>query len=402
MKVCLVTPELPPYRYGGIGMYTLTLARGLFRLGLAVDIVGVNIHGPRRVKHEWGQSISLGTRLWDLSSLLSRPIKALSRMPVGWRISSNYLKYRYREPARLVAQYFETHADRYDVVETPNYLGLGAYFQNIGVAPIVRLSTPASLSSGYNDIVDALESNTYRSAALIISNSKANDLACSEHYRAVHANRRIIAHGLEDTTEARGCPPSDRVACLFIGRADRRKGIDVLLRAFHRAYPHNKHIDLSCLGCTRAEVERYLQCCEDGKSLCDFIDRSSSRIRFLKNVSDSDKESMLASAHVAIIPSRYESFGLVAVEALRAGTPFIAADVGGLGEIARTCEVCEVFANESDIELARILSSLRPGSQQLTKDARNVARTSYLSHYTSGQMIAKTLEAYHDVVDSRQ
>ncbi|MNS13079.1 D-inositol 3-phosphate glycosyltransferase [compost metagenome] len=40
--------------------------------------------------------------------------------------------------------------------------------------------------------------------------------------------------------------------------------------------------------------------------------------------------SVYAAADVCVVPSHYESFGLVAIEAMACGTPVVASDVGGL------------------------------------------------------------------------
>ncbi|WP_369781564.1 glycosyltransferase [Pseudomonas sp. WC2401] len=46
-----------------------------------------------------------------------------------------------------------------------------------------------------------------------------------------------------------------------------------------------------------------------------------------------DLQSLYLTADILIVPSRWEGFGLVAVEAMRAGLPVIASNVGGLAEV---------------------------------------------------------------------
>jgi 1,4-alpha-glucan branching enzyme len=57
------------------------------------------------------------------------------------------------------------------------------------------------------------------------------------------------------------------------------------------------------------------------------------RVVFTGFVTDNDRNRILAEACVAVFPSLYEPFGIVALEAMAAGTPVVAADVGGLGDV---------------------------------------------------------------------
>src|SRR4051812_15027778 len=60
LRICLLTPEFPPHRVGGVGAYIATLAAGLGGRGHAVDVVGCDVHPtPGTVVHPWGRSVSL-------------------------------------------------------------------------------------------------------------------------------------------------------------------------------------------------------------------------------------------------------------------------------------------------------------------------------------------------------
>jgi len=57
------------------------------------------------------------------------------------------------------------------------------------------------------------------------------------------------------------------------------------------------------------------------------------RVKFLGRIIGNRKVEILSSSLVQVIPSLYESFGLVALEGMTVGTPIIAAKAGGLQEI---------------------------------------------------------------------
>ncbi len=99
---------------------------------------------------------------------------------------------------------------------------------------------------------------------------------------------------------------------LCLGTLEPRKNISMLLRA--RPYP----ADLVIAG-------------RDGWK-CD-IQNIDSHIHRISELSDIDRRELLLAADVVAIPSLHEGFGLVALEAMQAGTAIVASDVGALPEV---------------------------------------------------------------------
>jgi hypothetical protein len=57
------------------------------------------------------------------------------------------------------------------------------------------------------------------------------------------------------------------------------------------------------------------------------------KVLFVGYMSDEDRDKLYRVANVAVFPSLYEPFGIVALEAMAAGCPVVVSDTGGLGEI---------------------------------------------------------------------
>lgn len=135
--------------------------------------------------------------------------------------------------------------------------------------------------------------------------------------------------------------PSGKRRILFVGRFDRQKGVDVLLRAV-------------------AELHDRVFACIIGDSI---VEHSSMRthsenVRFCGWLSPPQIEAFYQTADVVVVPSRWEGFGLVAAEAMRAGVPVIASDVGGLREIVDD-GVTGVLIPTDDVQaLVRVLRDL--------------------------------------------
>lgn len=116
----------------------------------------------------------------------------------------------------------------------------------------------------------------------------------------------------------------ERPTFAFVGRLDRdQKGVDVLLAVLERAMagaPYN----LVIAGTGDVEI---------GAQLTAAAGRHA-HVRFLHRMLARDEvRAMFAAVDAAIIPSRYEPFGLILVEAMAMGAIPIASRVGGLGEV---------------------------------------------------------------------
>lgn len=108
----------------------------------------------------------------------------------------------------------------------------------------------------------------------------------------------------------------DRLRVLFVGRFDRQKGVDLFCKAMERM-PDEVHAVMAggtVLG--------------DAMSL-----HVPPNVQAVGWVSAAQLEYLLRSADVLVVPSRWEGFGLIAAEAMRAGLAVVAARVGGLAEV---------------------------------------------------------------------
>ena len=109
---------------------------------------------------------------------------------------------------------------------------------------------------------------------------------------------------------------------LFVGRMEKRKGFRYLLRAFAQiksAVPNARLIVAGAYG----KKER--------EPLVRFAREHGLRdVKFVGYISEEEKPRYYRSAHVFCAPSTgFESFGLVLLEAMAAGTPVVASDIAG-------------------------------------------------------------------------
>ncbi len=117
-------------------------------------------------------------------------------------------------------------------------------------------------------------------------------------------------------------PESAELNVLFVGRAEERKGLPVLLRAFEALAEHVP-ARLEVIGATLDEVERHLS-----------DPAAQARIEATARVEHDELWQRLHSADVLCAPSlRGESFGMILIEAFAAGTPVVASAIAGYAEV---------------------------------------------------------------------
>ena len=112
---------------------------------------------------------------------------------------------------------------------------------------------------------------------------------------------------------------------LYFGRLDvYHKGIDTLLEAIAIIARKRPQIELRIAG--RGSSLDRITAMINGLGITE-------NVRLLGAVSDAERNELLATAAVQLMPSRFEGFGLAAAEAMAAGVPLVAAAVGSLPEV---------------------------------------------------------------------
>ena len=222
---------------------------------------------------------------------------------------------------------------RFDVIEGPNHNGycwaVAAWFH---CKFVHRLHTSPNMAAHYGGedtsrwerrCFQWLETLTAHAARQVVTHTRAHAAITSHAYRLGGDDIVIIPHVTPDPgIGPEGLP--DRI--LAIANGHPRKGVDVLLKAFIRASVHIPGAKLVVVGPTAAEIDRMLE--ETPGDTADVRDR----ILAPGHLPNEALEGEWKRASVVIIPSRYESFGLVAIEAMARGKPILATNGGGLGE----------------------------------------------------------------------
>jgi len=128
---------------------------------------------------------------------------------------------------------------------------------------------------------------------------------------------------------------------LFVGRFSVEKGLEYLLKSFRLILKRKEGIKLVIIGGKRGYI----------KIISELIKNFGleKNVILLSNVSDEEVYSAFKFAELVVIPSIYEPFGIVALEAMYFGKPIVAFRIGGIGEIVKN-GLNGILVEERDIE----------------------------------------------------
>lgn len=186
----------------------------------------------------------------------------------------------------------------------------------------------------------------------------------------------LVLNGIADLPSARAARWDEtRIRLLFIGRLDEQKGFDTLLDAVE---PIRERVALRVIGKAVAGPATKPR-------------RRRPEVDYLGWRSLAEVATEIAAADVVVIPSRWEGFGLVALEAMRAGCAVVASSVGGLPEIVVEGETGHLVAPDNPERLMRVLSSHNRDAWHMMGAA---GRRRYERMFTARRMNAELAALY--------
>ena len=238
----------------------------------------------------------------------------------------------------------------------------------------------------------------------VIATSKKEEAELMHHYQVPEEHIRIVPCGvnldlfrLADREAARRHLRLDGESIiLFVGRIDPLKGIELLLTAMTHLQ-HRQKSRLLVVGgddSSHPELQRL-------RGLCRSLNIQE-RVTFLGCVEQEELPHFYAAADVCVMPSLYESFGLVPLESLACGTPVVTARVGAVEDIVRDGETGYIVSDNDPILLAErislVLSNVEKHAARKGSTRESIAKFDWGN--VAGLLKQEYVSAIEDYADS--
>lgn len=233
-----------------------------------------------------------------------------------------------------------------------------------------------------SDRVNGFKKHLYQFIEKFLSNNMNKMIAISEYEydqlsRILGKSKLVlINNGVPDTSVDINLIRNGRL--LFVGRLDEQKGLDLLLNLYKEGLI-DKSLDI--VGESVLKDSDY--------------DLDIENVTFLGWKSQKELEMLYSDYDAVIMPSRWEGFGLVAIESLRSGTPVLCSNRGALPYLIEDNRSGFVF-NLQDYEQS-IPESIKRLQNTSFESLSLHSRKVYLEKYTSVRMCEETFQLYKQI-----
>ncbi len=194
---------------------------------------------------------------------------------------------------------------------------------NLSEASDARLAIEQQLLEKANCVVATSPQEQSTLERLVSSNGSIEMIPCGTDISSFRVMPKI------DARAQLGFYPGEKIV-LYVGRFDAQKGIDTLVEAFSKLHHRQDAavLKLVLVGGSTGIPSHNDELSRIHKLVHDLGLEDS--VVFTGAVPHEHLPLYYTAADVCVIPSHYEPFGLVAIEAMACGTPVVASDVGGL------------------------------------------------------------------------
>lgn len=396
LRLCFVSQTIPPKVIGGIGRYFVELARELARRGHEVHVVtsgedhdtvdledGVWVHRVLKSGHPHAEGLpEVSGRIADNAAAVAAEVERIHR--------------RHPVDAVYAAMWDVEHLD---VMRGGGIPVVTALVTTFAITLRTRPEWAADeefMSSFGRPLLEAERWVLANSDGLhAISRAVRDDVEATSGVELGGTRLAVAPIGEADHI---GEPPdrSGRTGCriLFVGRFEKRKGIDLLFGALGELLVSVPDAEVTLIG--RNDLPG-----ESGRPYLDeLVERHGAdpwfeRVHVRGEVDDDELWQAYRDCDVLVAPSRFESFGLIYAEGMMAGVPVVAVDAGAAREVVVDGVTGILVEPTSDALCTALVDVARDPSRSAELGA--AGRRRYEENFTVAAMADRALALFERV-----
>ena len=388
MKILMLTWEYPPRIVGGISRVVYDLSQRLIKDGHEVTVVTYKDGDVPYFEDD------KGVKVYRVDNYMINP--------------NNFIEWIMQMNFNMVAKANEIIAKegKFDVIHAHDWLVAYAAkaIKNSYNIPIVATihATEAGRNSGIHDetqryINDTEWMLTYEASEVIV-NSNYMKSELQRLFGLPFEKINVVPNGINLTTfdgierdydfRRRYAMDNEKII-LFMGRLVYEKGIQHLIAAMPKILSGYRDAKLIVAG--RGGMIDELRAEVDALGI-------GNKVYFAGYINGKDVAKMYKIADVSVFPSTYEPFGIVALEAMLAGTPVVVSDIGGLNEIVQHRENgMKSYAGNANSLADSILEILY--DHQLAQNIVKNAKEKVISQYNWSKIAQDTHYIYQKTIN---
>ena len=329
VKILMLSWEYPPVVVGGLGRHVHHLSIALAEAGHDVVVLCRRPSDTDPSTHPTSDEIDEGVRV--IAAAQDPHEFGFGTDMMAWTLAMGHAMVR---AGLVIEQHGTDRPWRPDVVHAHDWLVAHpaialAQFYDMPMVSTIH-ATEAGRHSGWvsgpiSRQVHAIESWLVRESDSLITCSASMGEEITELFGPGLAGITVIRNGIDVTCWpfAPRRPRTGPAELLYLGRLEYEKGVHDLIAALPRVRRTHPGTTLTVVG-TGTQRDWLVEQARKHRVL--------KATRFVGHLGRAELLAVLHRADAAVLPSHYEPFGIVALEAAAAGTPLVTSNVGGLGE----------------------------------------------------------------------
>lgn len=415
MNICLLTWEYPPKIVGGLGTYTYELTRQLVKMEHNICVFTMN-DGTLKTRELMGGVEVHRPKLLDISEIFPDVVtEEIRRWGPGMRFFSDVWLYNILISSKIVNDLVPNEKRNFDILSVHDWLSAMAGItlkKSLKIPMVFHVhSTEKGRSLGDGSkLINDLERKTADFADRIITVSYAmKDELISYGFpsdkievvwNGVDPNKysleRVPPEKRQQVRSRYKIAPDERMI-FFIGRLTGVKGADRLLMAMPHVLSKFPKTKLVIVG--KGEMEGELV------RLAASLGIQNNVIFNFSMLPEEDRIAHYAACDLAVFPSLYEPFGIVALEAMSLNKPVVvgARGISGMREIVVSGgpNQCGYHINPYDPQDIAMGINMILGDENHMRKLGENARARVLSEFTWDIISKRIMEIYTRVSENK-